>query len=87
MELDTTTMELDLAATVPRPRLHRESPKDRVARRKLLLNLHHTGAKPKKPTTCSSSSATAAAPAADPSAVLLIDSTLAPTRNVRARGF
>ena len=23
MELDTTTMELDLAATVPRPRLHR----------------------------------------------------------------
>ena len=87
MELDTTTVDLDLAATVPQPR-HRESPKDRVARRKLLLNLHHTGAKPKKP-TCSSSSATAASssPATDPSAVLLIDSTLAPARNVRARGF
>ena len=82
MELDTTTMDLDLAATVPRPRLHHgESPKDSVARRKLLLTNLHTPAKPKKPTTSSSSSA------ADPSAVLLIDRTLAPARNVRARGF
>ena len=81
MELDTTTMDLDLAATVPRPRLHHgESPKDRVARRKLLLTNLHTPAKPKKPTTSSS-------PATDPSAVLLIDRTLAPARNVRARGF
>ena len=85
MELDTTAMELDLS--VPRPRLHhRESPKERVARRKLHLNNLHTPAKPKKPTTftCSSSSAT---PVADPAAVLLIDRTLAPARNVRARGF
>ena len=81
MELDTTAMDLDLS--VPRPRLHhRESPKERVARRKLLLNLH-TPARPKN-STCSSSSAT---PAADPAAVLLIDRTLAPARNVRARGF
>ena len=85
MELDTTAMELDLS--VPRPRIHRESPKERVARRKLHLNNNlHTPAKPKKPTTstCSSSSAT---PVADPAAVLLIDRTLAPARNVRARGF
>ena len=82
MELDTTAMELDLS--VPRPRIHRESPKERVARRKLL----HTGAKPKKPiTTCSSSATAASSSATDPSAVLLIDRTLAPARNVRARGF
>ena len=81
LELDTTAMDLDLS--VPRPRLHhREFPKERVARRKLLLNLH-TPARPKN-STCSSSSAT---PAADPAAVLLIDRTLAPARNVRARGF
>ena len=88
MELDTTAMELDLS--VPRPRLHSESPKERVARRKLHLNNLHTPAKPKKPTTstCSSSSATAASSSApDPAAVLLIDRTLAPARNVRARGF
>ena len=81
MELDTTAMELDLS--VPRLR-HRESPKERVARRKLL----HTGAKPKKlTTTCSSSATAASSSAADPAAVLLIDRTLAPARNVRARGF
>ena len=83
MELDTTAMELDLS--VPRPRLHRESPKERVARRKLHLNNLHTPAKPKKPTTSTCSSS--ATPVADPAAVLLIDRTLAPARNVRARGF
>ena len=95
MELDspatttTTTMELDRAVAasstnVPAPRLHRrESPKDRAAHRKLLLNLH-TPSKPKK-TTTSTSSSSATAP--DPAAVLRIDRTLAPPRNVRARGF
>ena len=95
MPLDTTPMELDhLAATaatttdtVPAPHL-RESPKDRAARRKLhLSSLLHTCAKkqqpPKNPIT-SSSPATATS---DPSAVLLIDRTLAPARRVRARGF